>query len=49
MTSKALMKLANEHNVDMPIVNAVYNALFENKDVMEEINKLFLRDIKQEF
>ena len=49
MTSKALLKLAKKHNVDMPIVNAVYNTLFENMDIKEEINKLFVREIKEEF
>lgn len=49
MTSKALMKLAKEHNVEVPIINAVYNVLFENADFKSELNKLFLRDIKNEF
>lgn len=49
MTSKALMKLAKEHNVDVPIISAVYNTLFENMDIKEEINKLFIRKIKEEF
>lgn len=49
MTSKALMKLAEEKDVDVPIISAVYNILFENKDIQEEINKLFVRKIKEEF
>lgn len=49
MTSKALKKLAEEHNVDIPIVKAVYNILFENTEVKDEIKKLFLRDVKNEF
>lgn len=49
MTSKALMKLADKYNVELPIVNAVYNILFENKDFNEELSKLFIRSIKEEF
>lgn len=49
MTSKALMRLSKDKNVEVPIINAVYNALFVNKNIMDEINKLFVRDIKEEF
>lgn len=49
MTSKALVKLSNEYNVDMPITTAVYNILFENKNLKEELTKLFDRSVKQEF
>lgn len=31
MTSKALMKLASQYNVDLPIVGSVYRALFEGQ------------------
>lgn len=49
MTSKALKKLADENNVETPIVNAVYNVLFEHSDLKEELGKLFMRDVKSEF
>lgn len=49
MTSKALKKLADTTNVEMPIVNAVYNILFENAEFKDELKKLFLRDVKNEF
>ncbi len=49
MTSKALYKLGLEHDVDLPIVSAVYRALFEGADVKEEIQKMFLRSVKDEF
>ncbi len=49
MTSKALKKIADEKNVDVPIVNGVYNVLFNNKEIKEELGKLFLRDVKSEF
>lgn len=49
MTSKALLKLANKYNVEMPIVNAISGILFNNKDFKEEISILFDRQIKSEF
>lgn len=49
MTSKALMKLAKEHNVEVPIISAIYNILFENAEYKDELKKLFLRDVKNEF
>lgn len=49
MTSKALMKLAKEYNVSLPITRAIYNILFENADMKEEINTFFTRSIKKEF
>ncbi len=49
MTSKALKKLADEHNVDVPIVTGVYNVLFNDKEIKDELSKLFLRDVKSEF
>ena len=49
MTSKALMKLAEKHNVDVPIVNGVYNVLCNDKEIKDELAKLFLRDVKSEF
>lgn len=48
-TSKAMMKLKEEYNVELPITEAVYNACFENKDPKTEIENLFLRSIKNEF
>ena len=49
MTSKALKKLADDNNVDLPIVTGVYNVLFENKDITDELGKLFMRNVKKEF
>ena len=49
MTSKALYKLGIEHNVDLPIVGAVYRALFEHASINDEIQQLFLRSVKDEF
>ena len=49
MTSKALYKLGVEHNIDLPIVGAVYRALFEHASINDEIQQLFLRSVKDEF
>lgn len=49
MTSKALKKLADKYSVDVPIVTGVYNVLFNNKEIKDELGKLFLRDVKSEF
>lgn len=49
MTSKALYKLGEAHNVDLPIVGAVYRALFEHASINDEIQQLFLRSVKDEF
>lgn len=49
MTTKALVKLSEENNVDMPIVKACYSVLFENKMVEDAIDELFDRKVKKEF
>lgn len=49
MTSKALYMLGEAHHVDLPIVGAVYRALFENANIQDEIQQLFLRSVKDEF
>lgn len=49
MTSKALYKLGCKCNVDLPIVESVYNVLFENVNAKEALGKLFMRSVKKEF
>ncbi len=49
MTTKALKKLSEKYQVDMPIVSAVYEVLFNNKPVEKAIEELFGRSVKQEF
>ena len=49
MTSKALIKLASQYNVDLPIVSSVYRALFEGYSVKEQLDSLFVRKVKKEF
>lgn len=49
MTAKALYKLGCDYGVDLPIVEGVYNVLFNEMDVIDELSKLFLRSVKHEF
>ena len=49
MTSKALYLLGQEYKVDLPIVESVYNVLFEGADIEDCIRKLFERSVKKEF
>ncbi|MBQ6336855.1 MAG: NAD(P)H-dependent glycerol-3-phosphate dehydrogenase [Ruminococcus sp.] len=49
MTSKAMVRLAKQLGVDLPITTAVYRILFENGDPKEELSALFTRSIKEEF
>jgi glycerol-3-phosphate dehydrogenase (NAD(P)+) len=48
-TVKAILKLANEYNVEMPICSAVYEVLYNGKDIGEEFQELFARSLKNEF
>jgi glycerol-3-phosphate dehydrogenase (NAD(P)+) len=47
-TTYAAYELSKKLNVDMPIVNAMYDVLENNADVKETVNKLMLRDKKEE-
>lgn len=49
MTSKALYKLGKDYGVELPIVEGVYDVLFNNIDAKEALGKLFLRSVKKEF
>lgn len=48
-TVKALVSMAEEKGVELPICNAVYVMLYENCDPRTEINRLFTRSLKNEF
>ena len=48
-TTKALVELAKEYSVELPICTAVYKVLWEGADAAEEIKALFSRSLKQEF
>lgn len=47
-TCKSAVALAEKHNVDMPITQAVYQVLFENKSVQAAIDDLMRRQLKAE-
>ena len=48
-TVKALMELSEKYKVDLPICTAVYQVLYEKRDVKEALGSLFMRSIKKEF
>jgi glycerol-3-phosphate dehydrogenase (NAD(P)+) len=48
-TVKALIEIGNNYKVDLPICNAVYDVLYNNKNASEVLERLFLRSLKQEF
>ncbi len=48
-TTKAMVELAEKYSVELPITTAVYNILYENADVKEQMRDLFNRKLKQEF
>lgn len=48
-TARALHDLAQTHPVELPICEAVYRVLYENRDVKDEIGRLFRRSLKNEF
>ena len=47
-TSEALMTMARNHAVDMPISKAVYECLHEGKDVHQAIDQMLERPLKPE-
>ena len=49
MTSKALYKLGCDYGVELPIVESVYNVLFNNVDAKDALGQLFVRSVKKEF
>lgn len=48
-TSKALKFLGEKYGVDLPITNAVYSILYENKEPLKVFNNLFGRSTRKEF
>ena len=47
-TTKSVRELAVRYRVEMPITEAVYAVLFENKDVLQALTELMTRDPKPE-
>lgn len=48
-TVKAILKLAEKYNVDLPICSAVYDVLYNGKDTDSVLQNLFTRSLKNEF
>ena len=48
-TVKAVNNLAEEKKIDMPIMKSIYNILYNNYSIEEELNKLLGRPITDEF
>ena len=46
---KGIMYLAEKYNINMPITKALYNIIFNGKELKEEFEELFLRETKCEF
>lgn len=47
-TSKAVMQLARQYNVEMPITEAINRVLFDNLDPISAISQLMSRQVKAE-
>jgi glycerol-3-phosphate dehydrogenase (NAD(P)+) len=47
-TCESVVALARRHNVEMPITQAVYEVLFENKPLRSAIDDLMKRRLKAE-
>ncbi len=48
-TLKAVKQIADAENIDMPICQALYKAVYENADIKQTIRSIFERDLKKEF
>lgn len=48
-TAKAMKMLGEKYNVDLPITNAVYSILYEDKEPMKVFLRLFSRSTRKEF
>ncbi len=47
-TARAVIKLAQRYNVDMPISKVVYEVLYKNKSVAQGLKDLMMRPLKNE-
>ena len=48
-TVRAMLQLGEKYHVDLPICQAVYDILYENKQPRDVLRQLFTRDLKGEF
>jgi glycerol-3-phosphate dehydrogenase (NAD(P)+) len=47
-TAKAARELAKKYDVEMPVVEEVYQILYENKDPKQAVKDLMNRELKEE-
>ncbi len=47
-TTRAAVQLGRERGIELPIIESVYQILFENQDPREAINQLMTRPLRQE-
>ena len=48
-TLKAVKELAEKHQINMPIIDATYSIIYENKSIVEALSSLMTRELKEEF
>ena len=48
-TADAMVRLAEQYHVELPITRAVYDILYHGAAPEETLNKLFSRQIRREF
>lgn len=48
-TLKAVKTIADRDNIDMPICQALYKAIYEKADIKQTLQSMFDRNLKQEF
>ena len=48
-TVKALMELSERYGVELPICQAIYGVLYEQKEIVSSLDGLFRRSLKKEF
>ena len=47
-TCRAIPRIIEKYNIEMPIANSVYGILFENKNPLEAVKELMTRDLTAE-
>ena len=47
-TCRAVPRIAEKYNIEMPIAKAVHGILFENKDPLKKVKELMTRDLTAE-
>lgn len=48
-TAREVLRVAEQHRIDMPITRQIYRVLYEDVDPREAVHDLFARELKPEF